>query len=179
MTKPRKKASRASKAKRPAARRKREPLAQLASLEVQEIESLRDELGRLTDRSRAPRWNADPEDVRRSVAKLVLTLVEFIRQVLERQAIRRMGAGTLTPEETEAVGLALMRLEETIRDLGQAVRSGSRGSQPRSRPDRQARVTARARLILNPELRHRKRPASPRCHQQGAAREDTARWRSC
>lgn len=97
---------------------KREPLARLASLEVEEIESLHKELGRLADRSAAPRWNANPEDVRRSVAKLVLTLVEFIRQVLERQAIRRMGAGTLSPAETEAVGLALMRLEETIRELG-------------------------------------------------------------
>ena len=95
----------------------REPLPELASLQIKEIESLREELGRLADRSAAPRWNANPDDVRRSVAKLVLTLVEFIRQVLERQAIRRMGAGTLTPEETEAVGLALMRLEETIKEL--------------------------------------------------------------
>ncbi|MDP9323328.1 MAG: gas vesicle protein K [Acidobacteriota bacterium] len=67
--------------------------------------------------SAPPRWNADPEDVRRSVGKLVLTLVEFIRQVLERQAIRRMEANTLTAEETESVGLALMRLEQTVRDL--------------------------------------------------------------
>ena len=52
------------------------------------------------------------------MAKLVLTLVEFIRQLLERQAIRRMDAGTLTPEEIEAVGTALMRLEETVRDIG-------------------------------------------------------------
>lgn len=65
----------------------------------------------------APRWNADPEDVKRSVLKLVLTLVELIRQLLERQAIRRMEARTLTPAETEAIGLALMRLEETIRGL--------------------------------------------------------------
>ena len=118
MTKRKKKAPPPPKSRRASARRKREPLAQLASLEIQEIESLRDELGKLSERSRAPRWNADPEDVRRSVAKLVLTLIEFIRQVLERQAIRRMGAGTLSPEETEAVGLALMRLEETIRELG-------------------------------------------------------------
>ncbi len=55
--------------------------------------------------------------MRRSVVKLVLTLVEFVRQLLERQAIRRVEAGTLTSGETEAVGLALMRLEETIRDL--------------------------------------------------------------
>ena len=51
------------------------------------------------------------------MAKLVLTLVELIRQLLERQAIRRMEARTLTAEETEAIGLALMRLEETVRDL--------------------------------------------------------------
>jgi hypothetical protein len=91
--------------------------SQLASLEVREIESLRSELKRLSHSDSPPRWNADPEDVRRSVGKLVLTLIEFIRQVLERQAIRRMDAGTLTAEETEKVGLALMRLEETIRDL--------------------------------------------------------------
>ena len=55
--------------------------------------------------------------MRRSVLKLVLTLVELIRQLLERQAIRRMEAGSLTDEETESVGLALMRLQETITDL--------------------------------------------------------------
>lgn len=76
------------------------------------------ELERLSKRAPPLRWNAEPDDVRRSVAKLVLTLVEFIRQLLERQAIRRMDAGTLTPEQTEAVGLALMRLEETVRDIG-------------------------------------------------------------
>ena len=68
-------------------------------------------------RKTTPRWNADPDDVRKAVAKLVLTLVEFIRQLLERQAIRRMETGTLTDEQTEAVGLALMRLEETVREL--------------------------------------------------------------
>ncbi|MBA3297382.1 MAG: gas vesicle protein K [Acidobacteria bacterium] len=64
-----------------------------------------------------PRWNADPDEVRRSVLKLVLTLVEFVRQLLERQAIRRMEGGSMSDAETEAVGLALMRLEETVRDL--------------------------------------------------------------
>ena len=87
-----------------------------ATLEVQEVESLRQEIERLQKGS-APRWNANPDEVRRSVLKLVLTLVEFIRQLLERQAIRRMEGGTLSDEETEAVGMALMRLEETIRDL--------------------------------------------------------------
>lgn len=85
--------------------------------EVRELESLRAELERQAALATAPRWNADPEDVQRSVARLVLTLVEFIRQLLERQAIRRMEGGTLSPAETESVGVALMRLEETVRDI--------------------------------------------------------------
>lgn len=51
------------------------------------------------------------------MARLVLTLVEFLRQLFERQALRRMEAGTLTPAQVEALGLALMRLEETVHDL--------------------------------------------------------------
>ena len=88
-------------------------------IDVREIESLRAELERRVHHlAPPPRWNADPEDVQRSVARLVLTLVEFLRQLMERQAIRRMEAQTLTPDETERIGLALMRLEETIRDIG-------------------------------------------------------------
>ena len=101
--------------KRPATRR---PRTGAGALEVREIESLQHELERVARRAQPPRWNANPEDARRSVVKLVLTLIEMIRQLLERQALRRVDAGTLSPEETEAVGLALMRLEETIRDLG-------------------------------------------------------------
>jgi hypothetical protein len=82
--------------------------------------------GRAT--SRAPRkrparrpalhWNPEPEDVQKSVAQLVLTLVEFLRRLMERQAIRRMEQKTLTPKEVEAVGVGLMKLEETIREIG-------------------------------------------------------------
>ena len=60
---------------------------------------------------------ASEVEVQRSVAKLVLTLMEFLRKLFEKQAIRRMEAGSLTPDETEALGLALMRLEETITSL--------------------------------------------------------------
>lgn len=95
-----------------------QPVPVETAIEIQEIESLRAELERIGGDHRPPRWNANPDDVRRSVVKLVLTLVEFVRQLLERQAIRRVDAGTLTPDQTEAIGLALMRLEETIRDLG-------------------------------------------------------------
>jgi hypothetical protein len=87
-----------------------------------ELRALRGEIERRMRRpakSHAPlRWNPDPEDVQRSVAQLVLTIVEFLRQLMERQAIRRMEQKTLTRKEVEAVGLALMRLEETIRDIG-------------------------------------------------------------
>jgi hypothetical protein len=64
------------------------------------------------------RWNPEPADVQRSVIKLVLTLVELIRKLMERQAIRRMGERTMTAAETEAVGIALMEIERTIRDIG-------------------------------------------------------------
>ena len=64
------------------------------------------------------RWNPDPEDVQKSVAQLVLTIVEFLRRLMERQAIRRMEQKTLTKKEVEAVGTALMTLEQTIRDIG-------------------------------------------------------------
>jgi hypothetical protein len=86
-------------------------------LSVREIENLQQELARLRAATQPSRWNADAGDVRRSVAKLVLTLVEFIRRVLERQAIRRHEEGSLSPAETESVGMALMRLEETIAEM--------------------------------------------------------------
>jgi hypothetical protein len=87
-------------------------------LEIGQLESLRAEIDGLARRAGPPRWNANPDDVQRSVMKLVLTLVELVRQLLERQAIRRMEGGTISAEETEAIGLALMRLEQTVRDLG-------------------------------------------------------------
>ncbi|MBV9169942.1 MAG: gas vesicle protein K [Chloroflexi bacterium] len=77
---------------------------------------LRDELrhvrGALPDRI-----NIDSEGVDKGLAQLVLTLVEFLRQLLERQAVRRMDGGGLTDEEVERVGLALMKLEEKVHEL--------------------------------------------------------------
>lgn len=86
---------------------------------IRTIELAAEELkARLSSASADPaRWNADPDDVKRSVMKLVLTLVDFLRQVMERQAVRRMDAGTLSDEDIENLGLALMQLEETIHDL--------------------------------------------------------------
>jgi hypothetical protein len=89
----------------------------LTVTELAELKELRKQLERgAADRSPL-RWNANPEDVQRSVAQLVLTLVDFIRKLLERQAIRRMEGGTLTEREIEDVGRALMRLEETIHEI--------------------------------------------------------------
>ncbi len=79
---------------------------------------LREEIALL--RSLLPeRIELDPEDIERGLAGLVLTLVEFLRQVLERQAIRRMEGDTLTDEEVERVGVALMRLEQKIGEIAE------------------------------------------------------------
>ena len=51
------------------------------------------------------------------LAKLVLALIEFLRRVLERQAVRRMDAGDLTDEEIERMGLTLMKLEDKLVEL--------------------------------------------------------------
>jgi hypothetical protein len=63
------------------------------------------------------RINADPERVEQGLARLVLTLIEVIRKVLEHQAIRRMDGGTLTPEQVERLGLTLMKLDERLQEL--------------------------------------------------------------
>ena len=105
-------------------KKKQTPAREIATLDAANIESLRAELERRTAGQGPPRWNADPDDVQRSVVRLVLALVEFLRKLLERQAIRRMEEGTLGPQEIEDIGLALMRLEDTVRDL--AARFGLR-----------------------------------------------------
>ncbi len=83
-----------------------------------EAEKLEAELRELAP-SLPRRLEADPEDIESGVATLVLTLVEFIRQVLEHQAIRRMEGGTLDEEEVERLGLALMRLQERLEEIKQ------------------------------------------------------------
>jgi Gas vesicle protein K len=65
----------------------------------------------------ADRIDADPENVERGLASLVLTIVELLRQLMERQALRRVDAGDLTGEQIERLGLTLMRLEEAMARL--------------------------------------------------------------
>jgi hypothetical protein len=65
------------------------------------------------------RINADPEKVEQGLARLVLTVIELLRRVLEHQAVRRMDGGGLTDEQVERLGLALLRLNERMGDLKQ------------------------------------------------------------
>jgi hypothetical protein len=65
----------------------------------------------------APRIALDPGQVRAGLGKLVLTLVELIRQLLERQALRRIEGGALTEAEVERVGLTFLQLAEQITAL--------------------------------------------------------------
>lgn len=59
----------------------------------------------------------DPETVEQDLARLVLALMEFLRRLMELQAIRRMERGTLSPEQEEALGTTLMRAEGAILEM--------------------------------------------------------------
>jgi hypothetical protein len=65
------------------------------------------------------RVNADPEGVERGLAKLVLTLIELLRQLMERQALRRIEAGSLSDEEIERLGQTFLKLEARMEELKQ------------------------------------------------------------
>lgn len=61
----------------------------------------------------------DPDRVEQDLVRLVLTLVEFLRCLMEAQAVRRMEAGTITAEEAERLGLTLLRSREAVLSLCQ------------------------------------------------------------
>ena len=63
------------------------------------------------------RINADPEQVEKGLVQLVLTIVELLRQLMERQALRRMEQGTLTDEQIEQLGETFMKLERRMDEL--------------------------------------------------------------
>jgi translation elongation factor EF-1beta len=63
------------------------------------------------------RIDCSPENIEQGLARLVLTLIELLRQLLERQAIRRMEGGSLSDQEVETMGEALMKLEAKIQEL--------------------------------------------------------------
>jgi Gas vesicle protein K len=63
------------------------------------------------------RINADPESVERGLVQLVLTIVELLRQLMERQALRRIDAGGLTEEQVERLGTTFMELDRRMEEL--------------------------------------------------------------
>jgi hypothetical protein len=85
-------------------------------VETAHTEEFIEELSRVTS-ALPDRINIDVESVEQGLAKLVLTLIEFIRRLLEKQAVRRMEGGDLSPEQLEKLGLALMKLEEKMEEL--------------------------------------------------------------
>jgi DNA anti-recombination protein RmuC len=78
---------------------------------VEEMEKSQDALPKKID--------ANPENVEKGLAKLVLTLIELIRKLLEKQAMRRVEADSLSEEEIERMGETLMKLENKMKELKQ------------------------------------------------------------
>ena len=81
-----------------------------------EEDALREKLA-FTQSMIPERVSADPEIVENGLAKLVLSIIELVRRLLEKQALRRMDAGNLSEEEIERLGTALMKLEEKMEEL--------------------------------------------------------------
>jgi DNA anti-recombination protein RmuC len=63
------------------------------------------------------RINATPDNADHGLAQLVLTLIELIRKLVEKQAIRRVEGGSLTEDEIERLGETLMKLENKMEEL--------------------------------------------------------------
>lgn len=76
---------------------------------AEQLEQLQESLPRRID--------ANPHNVEQGLAKLVLTLIELIRQLLEKQAVRRMEAGSLSDDQLENLGATLMKLENKMKEL--------------------------------------------------------------
>jgi hypothetical protein len=89
------------------------------NLLAEELERLDAGLGHLErlDPGLSRRVSADPEKLEKGLAQLVLTLIELLRQLMERQAIRRIEGGSLTDEEIERLGRTFMALAERMDEL--------------------------------------------------------------
>jgi len=80
-------------------------------------------LANMTEQANPPqplsRLDCNPENIDQGLAKLVLSLIELLRQLLERQAIRRMEGGSLSDDQIESMGSSLMNLESKIREMAE------------------------------------------------------------
>ena len=92
---------------------------EIASASARPAPALDETVAELTALARTlpDRINADPERVEQGLARLVLTVIELLRRVLEHQAVRRMDGGSLTEQEVEQLGLALMKLSQRMDEL--------------------------------------------------------------
>lgn len=72
-----------------------------------------------TDTLKSGRIHLDPDDAEHGLAQLVMTVIELLRQIVERHAIRRVEGGTLTDQQIEDLGVALMNLEIKMDELKQ------------------------------------------------------------
>ena len=81
-----------------------------------DLEPFSRDLRRLED-SLTRRVEADPDNVEKGLAQLVLTLIELLRQLMERQALRRVEAGGLDDDQVERMGRTLMLLAEKMDEL--------------------------------------------------------------
>ena len=79
-------------------------------------ERLRESLT-LTESAIPDRISADPEAIENGLARLVLSIIELVRRLLEKQALRRMDRGNLSDEEIERLGNALMKLEDKMNEM--------------------------------------------------------------
>jgi len=81
--------------------------------EEQAMEAIADAL----EAAKTPKLELDEENVQRGLVRLVLAVVELVRQLLERQALRRIDAGTLDEEQIERLGVTFLRLQEQMKSL--------------------------------------------------------------
>lgn len=79
------------------------------TITVKDIEEVKD--------ANPDRINIDPENVEKGLARLVLTLVELIRKLMEKQAMRRIEGGSLSDEEIEKMGETFIKLEDKMKEL--------------------------------------------------------------
>lgn len=99
------------------------------------------------------RVDCTPENIDQGLAKLVLSLIELLRQLLERQAIRRMEGGSLSDDQIESMGSALMKLETKVREMAEQF-----GLTP---ADLNLDLGPLGNLLENPPARKSDRNASP------------------
>jgi hypothetical protein len=86
------------------------------SLSKEELKMFVEEIKK-TQKKYTNRINADPEKIEHGLAKLVLTIIELIRKLMEREVIRRMERDTLTEAEIERLGEALLKLNQKMEEL--------------------------------------------------------------